>query len=234
MLRITDLEVHYDHIQALHGVSIHVPEAKIIALLGANGAGKTTTINTISGLMRPTRGTIQFNGARIDRLEPDRIVRLGISQVPESREIFPLLSIKENLELGAYTRKDKKQIAEDMDRILELFPNLGRRISQKAMTLSGGEQQMLLIGRALMSSPKLLLLDEPSLGLSPLLVQEIFRVINVINQLGTTILLVEQNARIALSISSYAYILGNGAITMEGRPEELVGNEEVKKSYLGG
>jgi branched-chain amino acid transport system ATP-binding protein len=234
MLKLFNVGIHYGIIRALRGVTLEVPKTKIITLLGSNGAGKTTTLNAISGLIRPSSGTIEFEGMRIDGLDPDRIVRFGISQVSEGREIFPLMTVKDNLDLGAYVVNDKKLILQDMEKMFNYFPILRERRFQKAGTLSGGEQQMLLIARGLMSRPKLLLMDEPSLGLSPILVEEIFQIIFQINQGGTTILLVEQNAQMALTVSEYAYILENGVLRISGESHTLLENEEVKRSYLGG
>src|SRR3972149_6328446 len=214
LLEIDSLNVYYGVIHALKGISFHIKKGEIVTLIGANGAGKSTTINTISGLLKPKSGAITFGEKRIDRLLPHKIVELGISQAPEGRKIFPNLSTLENLELGAYCRKDKKGIKKDMERVFELFPRLKERIKQNAGTLSGGEQQMLAIGRALMSSPRLLLLDEPSLGLAPLLVKAIFEVIKEINTKGVSIILVEQNAYQALKIATRGYVLETGKITM--------------------
>lgn len=233
MLKVRQIETYYGSIQALKGVSVEVPEGNIVCLLGANGAGKTTLINTISGVYNPPRGEIFFSGKRIDRLAADEIVKLGISHVPQGREIFPLLTVKKNLELGAYIRKDKKVVAEDMEKIYSTFPILKERKNQQAGTLSGGEQQMLAIGRALMSKPRLLLLDEPSLGLAPIIVEEIYRVIQEINASSTTIFLVEQNASMALSIASYGYIMEIGEIVLEDTCANLLANDDVKRSYLG-
>jgi branched-chain amino acid transport system ATP-binding protein len=234
MLKLSNIEIHYGNIKAIKGITLEVATTKIITLLGSNGAGKTTTLSAISGLIRPSNGAIEFDGVRIDGLDPDRIVRLGISQVSEGREIFPLMTVKDNLELGGYIVNDKKLILHDMEKMFSYFPILRERRFQRAGTLSGGEQQMLLIARGLMSRPKLLLMDEPSLGLSPLLVEDIFRIIVQINKEGTTILVVEQNARMALIISEYAYIMENGIIRISGESHTLLENEEVKKSYLGG
>ena len=233
MLRVKQIETYYGSIQALKSVSLEVQEGNIICLLGANGAGKTTLINTISGVYNPDRGEIIFSGKRIDRLAADEIVKLGISHVPQGREIFPFLTTKKNLELGAYIRKDKRAVAEDMEKIYGTFPILKERRNQQAGTLSGGEQQMLAIGRALMSRPRLLLLDEPSLGLAPMVVEEIYKVIQEINASGTTIFLVEQNANMALSIASYGYIMELGEIVLEDTCESLLGNDDVRRSYLG-
>jgi len=233
LLRVKQIETYYGSIQALKSVSLEVQEGNIICLLGANGAGKTTLINTISGVYNPDRGEIIFSGKRIDRLAADEIVKLGISHVPQGREIFPFLTTKKNLELGAYIRKDKRAVAEDMEKIYGTFPILKERRNQQAGTLSGGEQQMLAIGRALMSRPRLLLLDEPSLGLAPMVVEEIYKVIQEINASGTTIFLVEQNANMALSIASYGYIMELGEIVLEDTCESLLGNDDVRRSYLG-
>lgn len=233
MLSVKAIETFYGAIRALKGISIEIPEGHIVTLLGANGAGKSTTLKTLSGLLKPATGTIEFDGRRIEGLHPEKIVRLGISQVPEGREIFPDMTTKENLEMGAYSRKDGSLIKKDMDRVFEYFPILRTRQSQTAGTLSGGEQQMLAIARGLMSRPKLLLLDEPSLGLAPVLVEEIFSIIEQINGEGTTILLVEQNANMALQISHYGYVLETGTISLADKTENLLSNEEVTKSYLG-
>ena len=240
MLKINNIETWYDLIRALHGISFEVEEGKIVALLGSNGAGKTTTLKTIMRLLydekkeQPEKGTIAFQGVRIDRMDTDQIVKLGISYVPEGREVFPELSVMENIRMGAYVRRDKKGIQEDIDRILKYFPILKERSEQEAGYLSGGEQQMLAIGRALMSRPKLLMLDEPSLGMSPLLTREIFNIIRDINETEKmTILLVEQNVNIALSYSHFAYLMENGRIVRAERPEVLREDEDVKEFYLG-
>jgi len=203
-------------------------------LIGANGAGKTTTLKTISGLLRPRSGSIMYKNQDITQVPPEKIVGLGISQVPEGRRVFPSMSVLENLEMGAYLRNDKKQIAQDMDNVFSRFPRLKERYKQMAGTLSGGEQQMLAIGRALMAKPELLLMDEPSMGLAPLLVKEIFEIIKDINKRGTTILLVEQNANMALSIADKAYVIETGEIVLQGTAQELMNSEQVKKAYLGG
>ncbi len=232
MLEVRDLSVYYDAIQAVKNVSFEIREGEIVSLIGANGAGKTTILHTISGLMRPRTGSIEFCGKDITQTRADRIPGLGLAQVPEGRRVFSRLSVSENLELGAYSRKDNWKA--DYGHVLALLPRLKERHSQMAGTLSGGEQQMLAIGRALMSKPKMLLLDEPSMGLSPLLVSEVFRLIREINAEGVTILLVEQNAKIALTLASRCYVLETGKITMEGDTADLIDNEAVKRAYLGG
>ncbi len=234
MLKIDDINVYYGAIHALKGISLEVPEGEIVTLIGANGAGKSTTLRTISGLLRPKTGHITFEGQDIASLPAQDIVKKGICHVPEGRRIFANMSVLENLELGAYTRSDSKGIAEDMEGVFKRFPRLRERKSQVAGTLSGGEQQMLAIGRALMSRPRLLLMDEPSMGLAPLLVKEIFAIIKEINASGTTILLVEQNANMALSVAQKAYVLETGRITLAGTAKELSESEAVRKAYLGG
>ena len=234
MLEIKNLNVHYGVIHALKDVSLKVNQGEIVTLLGSNGAGKTTTLRTISGLHKATNGEIIFEGKDIINLTASKRVEMKISQVPEGRRIFPAMTVVENLELGAYLRRDKANINKDMDYVYELFPILGQRKKQTAGTLSGGEQQMLAMGRALMSRPKILLLDEPSMGLAPLLVREIFDIIVNINKDGTTILLVEQNAKIALSIADRAYVIETGSIVMSGTGEELANSDEIQKAYLGG
>jgi branched-chain amino acid transport system ATP-binding protein len=233
MLRIRDLHTHYGQVHALKGVSLEVAEGEIVSLIGNNGAGKSTLLKTISGLLRPTCGMIEFLDKRIDGLPSEGIVRLGISQCPEGRRLFPRSSVLENLEMGAYVRKDRKAIRRDVEQLMDTFPILRERRNQLAGTLSGGEQQMLAIARALMSRPKLIMLDEPSLGLMPMLVREIFRIIGEIHAEGTTILLVEQNARKALGIADRGYVLETGEIVLQGTAEELRNNDEVRKSYLG-
>ena len=234
MIAVNDIHVYYGAIHALKGVSLSVKEGQIVALIGANGAGKSTTLRTISGLLRPKVGDITFEGESITKKNVQSIVRSGISQVPEGRRIFAPLTVLENLELGAFTRKDKDGVAHDMELVFKRFPRLAERKKQLAGTLSGGEQQMLAMGRALMSRPRLLLLDEPSMGLSPLFVKEIFDIIQHINEQGTTILLVEQNAHMAMSIADYAYVLETGKITLEGPGQELMQSEAVRAAYLGG
>lgn len=234
MLQIREIDVFYGVIQALKAISMEVEEGSIVTVIGANGAGKTTTLKTISGLLRARSGSILFKGLDISRQRPDKIVGLGISQVPEGRRVFPDLTVMENLEMGAYLRKDKKAIARDIDSVFDRLPRLRERTRQMAGTLSGGEQQMLAIGRALMSRPELMIMDEPSMGLAPLLVKDIFDIIQEINSQGTTILLVEQNARLALSIAHKAYVMETGEIVLSGLPEHLINSEDVKKAYLGG
>ncbi len=233
LLKVKDIDTYYGSIYALKGISLGVPEKSIIAVLGANGAGKTTLLRTISGLISPTKGSIEFENHRIERISAHRIVRLGISHAPEGRELFSDLTVRENLIMGGYVRKGMKDITKDLSMIYDYFPILGERRNQKANTLSGGEQQMLCIGRALMSRPKLLLLDEPSLGLAPLIVEEIYPIIRLINREGTAVLLVEQNAILALSVASYGYVLETGRMILSGNGEKLLGNEHVRKAYLG-
>ena len=234
MLRIENLEVSYGNIKAIKGISLEVNQGEIVTLIGSNGAGKSTTLRAISGILKPRSGSITFNGERIDGVEGHEIVAKGICQSPEGRRIFPKMTVDENLDLGAFLRNDKKEIANDRQRVLELFPRLQERIDQKAGTMSGGEQQMLAVGRALMGSPKLLLLDEPSMGLAPVLVEMIFETIEKINKQGTTILLVEQNALAALNVADRAYVLESGSIKMSGKAKDLISNDEVTKAYLGG
>ncbi|EGO64177.1 ABC transporter ATP-binding protein [Acetonema longum] len=234
MLTIDNINVYYGAIHALKGISVDVQEGEIVTLIGANGAGKSTTLRTISGLLRPRTGQLLFEGQNIAQAAAQKIVAMGISQVPEGRKIFANMSVLENLELGAYIRSDKQEIKKDMENVFGRFPRLAERRGQLAGTLSGGEQQMLAMGRALMSRPRLLLLDEPSMGLAPLLVKEIFSIIREINQTGTTILLVEQNANMALSIAHKAYVLETGRITLYGTAKELSESEAVRKAYLGG
>lgn len=234
MLTINGINVFYGNIHALKDLSIEVNQGEIVTLIGANGAGKTTTLRTISGLLRAKTGEIKFEDNLISQAPAQRIVKMGISQVPEGRRVFANLSVLENLEMGAYLRKDRQGIKDSMDIIFSRFPRLKERISQRAGTLSGGEQQMLAMGRALMSQPKLLLLDEPSMGLAPILVQEIFSIIEEINQAGTTVLLVEQNAHMALSIAHRAYVLETGRVVLSGMAKDLAESDEVRKAYLGG
>ncbi len=234
LLEVKGLEVYYGVIQALKGIDFEVNEGEIVTLIGANGAGKTTTMQSVIGLIPPKAGTVSFEGKDITHLHCHKIVSLGMSQVPEGRRIFQELTVYQNLLMGAYIQKDKKAIKEDIKKIYERFPRLEERKNQIAGTLSGGEQQMLAMGRALMSRPKLLMLDEPSMGLSPLLVDEVFTIIKDLNKEGTTVLLVEQNAGKSLAISDRAYVLENGRIVLSGTGEELLQSEEVKKAYLGG
>lgn len=234
MLTLNNLNVHYGGIQALKSVSLHIQKGEIVALIGANGSGKTTTLRTISGLEKKSSGEIIYQGKDISKTVASDIVKLGISHVPEGRRVFPRMSVYENLEVGAITRKDKDGVAKDFQRMFELFPRLSERRTQLAGTLSGGEQQMLAIARGLLSKPKLLLLDEPSMGLAPLIVEEIFSIIQAINESGTTVLLVEQNANLALKYSTRGYILKNGYIDLEGKSSDLINNDEIKKAYLGG
>ena len=234
MLKVTDLTVHYGAIQALRGISFDVNQGEIITLIGSNGAGKTTTLHSVSNIIKKTSGKVEFENVDITNVSPDAIVKTGLIQVPEGRRVFANMSVKENLEMGAYTRKDKAGIKADMEMVYGLFPRLKERIKQLSGTLSGGEQQMLAMGRALMSSPKLLLLDEPSMGLAPILVDEIFSIIQEINKTGTTILLVEQNAFKALSIADRAYILETGTVIKSGKASDLINDEAVKSAYLGG
>jgi len=233
LLTVDGLETFYGSIQALKGVSFEVPEGSIVTLLGANGAGKSTTLKSISGLVPPARGTVTFTGRRIDGLPSEQIVRLGISHVPEGRELFPELTVLENLKMGAYTRTEKRAIERSLERAQAHFPILAERRLQLAGTLSGGEQQMLAIGRALMAEPRLLLLDEPSLGLAPMLVEEIFRIIREIHDNGTTVLLVEQNANKALSIADYGYVLETGTVSLAGDSRQLLRDDHVRRAYLG-
>ena len=233
MLTVENLNVYYGMIHALKDVSFHVDEGEIVALIGANGAGKTTTLQTVSGMLQAKSGSVHFENQDITKMPSHRIVQLGISHVPEGRRMFANLTVYENLRMGAYTRKDKKEIEESLARVYERFPRLKERTRQLAGTLSGGEQQMLAMGRALMSNPRLLLLDEPSMGLSPLLVSEIFDIIESISKQGVTILLVEQNAKKALSIADRGYVLETGSIVMEDSAQALLNNEDIKKGYLG-
>ncbi|WP_342614215.1 ABC transporter ATP-binding protein [Peribacillus frigoritolerans] len=234
MLKIEDINVYYGNIQALKGVSLSINEGEIVTLIGANGAGKSTMLKSISGLLKPKQGKIIYEGQSIGGKAAQTIVKMGISHVPEGRRVFANMSVEENLQLGAYLRKDKAGIKQDMEKVYELFPRLLERLKQQSGTLSGGEQQMLAMGRALMAKPRLLLLDEPSMGLAPLLVKQIFNIIEEINKTGTTILLVEQNANLALSIADRAYVVETGRIVLSGKSEELTASEEIKNAYLGG
>mgnify|MGYP001134999822 FL=1 len=234
MLEIQDLNVYYGGIHALKDISLKINEGEIVTLIGANGAGKTTTLRTISGIKKAQSGTILYEGKNLESYSASNIVKLGISHVPEGRRVFSTMSVYENLEIGAFLRKDKAEIKKDIKYVFSLFPRLEERKNQYAGTLSGGEQQMLAIGRALLSRPKLLLLDEPSMGLAPIIVNEIFDIIKNINKEGTTILLVEQNANMALQTAHRAYIIQNGRIDIEGSAKDLLNNEQVKEAYLGG
>jgi branched-chain amino acid transport system ATP-binding protein len=233
-LELDDVHSYYGNIHALKGITLEVQEGEIVTLIGSNGAGKSTTLKTISGLLRPRKGSISFEGRRIDAIPPHEVVALGICQSPEGRRVFPRMSVQENLEMGAFRRARGESTAEDFERVFALFPRLLERRQQKAGTLSGGEQQMLAIGRALMARPKLLLLDEPSMGLAPILVEQIFEIIRDINKQGTTVLLVEQNALMALGIAGRGYILQTGEIVLSDHASALAQNPEVKKAYLGG
>ncbi|WP_183860879.1 ABC transporter ATP-binding protein [Pectinatus brassicae] len=234
MLKVDDINVYYGAIHAIKGISLEVNKGEIVTLIGANGAGKSTTLRTISGLLKPKTGTITFEDEVISGTAAHKIVEVGVSQVPEGRRVFSNMTVMENLEMGAYIRNDKSQIKLDLDKVFHHFPRLAERKKQEAGTLSGGEQQMLAMGRALMSAPRLLLLDEPSMGLAPLLIKEIFEIIKDINKEGTTVLLVEQNANMALSIANRAYVLETGQISLSGDAKELAASEEVRKAYLGG
>lgn len=233
MLEIKDLQVYYGVIQAIKGISFEVNKGEVIALIGANGAGKTTILHTITGLLSPKNGSILYEGKNITKIPGHKIVSMGMAHVPEGRRVFTNLTVLQNLKLGAYTRKDKKEIAETLQMVYERFPRLEERKNQIAGTLSGGEQQMLAMGRALMSHPQIILMDEPSMGLSPIFVNEIFDIIKEVSKSGTTVLLVEQNAKKALSIADRAYVLETGKIVLEGRADELLNNDSIKKAYLG-
>jgi branched-chain amino acid transport system ATP-binding protein len=234
MLSISDLNVHYGGIHAIKGISLEVPRGKIVTLIGANGAGKSSTLRAVSGLVKKSGGSVLFEGVDIGGLAPEDIVKAGIMMAPEGRKILPHLTVLENLMLGAYSRSDQKGITRDIDWVYELFPRLKERVWQKGGTLSGGEQQMLAVGRALMGSPRLIMLDEPSLGLAPLLVKEVFEIIRTINEEGKTVLLVEQNAYAALKIAHAAYVLEVGTIVLSGSGDELLKNPKVREAYLGG
>ena len=233
MLEVKDIEVYYGMIQALKGISFEVNEGEVIALIGANGAGKTTTLHTITGLLSPKKGSVLFEGQDITKVPAHKIVSLGMAHVPEGRRVFAELSVYQNLKMGAYTRKDKDEIAKTLEMVYKRFPRLEERKNQLAGTLSGGEQQMLAMGRALMSHPKIIVMDEPSMGLSPILVHEIFDIIKEVSAGGTTVLLVEQNAKKALSIADRAYVLETGKIVLEGDAKELMNDDSIKKAYLG-
>lgn len=233
LLEVDGIETYYGNIQALKGVSLSVDRGEIVTLIGSNGAGKTTTLRTISGILRPRKGNVRFEGKRIDNIAPDQLVKLGIAHSPEGRRIFSRMTVQENLEMGAFARNDRAGIAQDLDRVLTLFPRLKERMVQRGGTLSGGEQQMLAIGRALMSRPQVLLLDEPSMGLSPILVETIFNIIRDLNATGSTILLVEQNALLALQVAHRGYVIETGQIVLEDTGQSLLKSERVRKAYLG-
>lgn len=233
MLEVKDIQVYYGMIQAIKGVSFHVNEGEVIALIGANGAGKTTILHTVSGLLAPKSGSVLFEGKDITKIPGHKIVSMGMAHVPEGRRVFAQLSVLQNLKMGAYTRKDKAEIQQTLKTVFERFPRLEERQNQLAGTLSGGEQQMLAMGRALMSHPKIILMDEPSMGLSPIFVNEIFDIIQEVSKSGTTVLLVEQNAKKALSIADRAYVLETGNIVLEGKASDLLENDAIKKAYLG-
>ena len=233
MLRIEKVNVSYGSIHALHDISLTVNDGEVVSLIGANGAGKTTTLHTITGLKGATEGVIEYDGKDLRRMDPSHIIRIGMAHVPEGRHVFTQMSVQENLEMGSYIMNDKSQIKKNMDMVYEYFPRLLERKKQLAGTLSGGEQQMLATGRALMSNPRIVLMDEPSMGLSPLLVKEIFHIIKTLHQNGITVLLVEQNAKMALAVSDRAYVLETGRISMSGKASELLANDNIKKAYLG-
>jgi branched-chain amino acid transport system ATP-binding protein len=233
VLRLQDVHTYYGPVRVLRGISIEVREGEIVSLLGSNAAGKTTTLKAIFGVVRPARGSIEFRGERIDRLPPEKIARRGIALVPEGRRIFARMSVLENLEMGSFVRSDPAGVAQDLERVLEMFPRLKERLPQKGGTLSGGEQQMLSIGRALMARPVLICLDEPSMGLSPILVERVFEAIQKINSEGVTVFMVEQNAQMALSISSRGYVLETGTLALQGSRQDLLDNELMKRAYLG-
>ena len=233
LLEVRNLHVHYQKVAALKGISLEVPSGGIVTIIGANGAGKSTTLRSISGLTKPSKGEIHFDGQRIDNLPPEKIVARGIAHVPEGRRVFPDLTVEENLRIGAFLRTDKSKIEADIEDIFQRFPRLKERRTQWARTLSGGEQQMVAIGRALMSGPKLLLLDEPSMGLSPVMVQEMARIVSDIAERGVPVVLVEQNAGLALKLASYAYVLEIGTVAVEGKAADLKTNDHVRRAYLG-
>lgn len=233
MLRIENVNVSYGSIHALRDISLTVNDGEVVSLIGANGAGKTTTLHTITGLKGATDGVIEYDGKDLRRMDPSHIIRIGMAHVPEGRHVFTQMSVQENLEMGSYIMNDKSQIKKNMDMVYEYFPRLLERKKQLAGTLSGGEQQMLATGRALMSNPRIVLMDEPSMGLSPLLVKEIFHIIKTLHQNGITVLLVEQNAKMALAVSDRAYVLETGRISMSGKASELLANDNIKKAYLG-
>lgn len=233
LLTVNDLHVHYGVIEAIKGISFEVNEGEVIALIGANGAGKTTTLHTLTGLISPTSGSVLFDGKDITKVPAHKIVSMGMAHVPEGRRVFANLTVMQNLKMGAYTRKDKDEIEKNLEMVFSRFPRLKERVNQLSGTLSGGEQQMLAMGRALMSNPRIILMDEPSMGLSPIFVNEIFDIINAVKADGTTVLLVEQNAKKALSIADKAYVLETGSIVLEGKASDLLNNDDIKKAYLG-
>ncbi len=233
MLKIENMKVSYGAIQAIKGVSFEVKSGEIVSLIGANGAGKTTTLHAITGLIPIKEGRVIYDGVELNKVLPSKIITMGLAHVPEGRQVFTQMSVLENLYMGAYYRKDKKAIARDLENVFESFPRLKERAKQIAGTLSGGEQQMLAMGRAIMSAPKLVVMDEPSMGLSPLMVKEVFNIVKAMHQSGITVLLVEQNAKMALSIADYAYVLENGLISMSGKASDLLQDDKVKKAYLG-
>ena len=233
LLNLANIVIHYQKVAAVQGISIELEDGQLVTLIGSNGAGKSTTLRTISGLVRPSAGEIWFDGQRIEGLSPDKILKLGIAHVPEGRRVFPGLTVLENLYLGAFVRSDKEEINRDLENVFDHFPVLKARSKQVAKTMSGGEQQMLAIGRALMSNPRLLMLDEPSLGLEPLVVQEIARILTQVNRKGVSVILVEQNAELALNLAHYGYVLETGRIALHGEPSELKDNDHVRKAYLG-
>ena len=233
MLKVENINVSYGAIHAIYDVSLEVDDGEVVSLIGANGAGKTTTLHTITGLVKPTSGTITYNGQDLRKIAPHKIVSLGMAHVPEGRHVFTRMTVQENLEMGAYSRKDAAETARNLEQVYEYFPRLRERKGQLAGTLSGGEQQMVAVGRALMSEPKIVLMDEPSMGLSPLLVKEIFAIIKTLHEKGITVLLVEQNAKMALSIADRAYVLEAGHITMSGKASDLLHDDKVRKAYLG-
>ncbi len=233
MLKVENINVSYGAIHAIYDVSLEVDDGEVVSLIGANGAGKTTTLHTITGLVKPTSGTITYNGQDLRKIAPHKIVSLGMAHVPEGRHVFTRMTVQENLEMGAYSRKDAAETARNLEQVYEYFPRLRERKGQLAGTLSGGEQQMVAMGRALMSEPKIVLMDEPSMGLSPLLVKEIFAIIKTLHEKGITVLLVEQNAKMALSIADRAYVLEAGHITMSGKASDLLHDDKVRKAYLG-
>lgn len=233
LLRLSDIVVHYQKVAAVQGISLELQEGQLVTIIGSNGAGKSTTLRTISGLVRPSAGEILFDGQRIDGHSPDKVLKLGIAHVPEGRRVFPGLTVLENLYTGAFVRSDKEEIQRDLEIVFEHFPVLKARKKQVAKTMSGGEQQMLAIGRALMSKPRLLMLDEPSLGLAPLVVQDIARILKEINKEGVSVILVEQNAELALDLAHYGYVLETGRIALQGKGRELKDNDHVRKAYLG-